>query len=282
MSSYLDGILAWHRARAAEDRRDLGTLARLAHARLDDVATAGTGTAGSTGTSFSPRPFTSSLLRSDWPAIIAEVKRRSPSKGDLDLDLDPAEIAADYAEGGAACLSVLTDAQHFEGSPEDLVAARGATTLPVLRKDFTVCEADVYDARIMGADAVLLIVAALSDPELVSFLALAEELRLDALVEVHDRAEVERALGAGARLVGVNQRDLRTFEVDTARAERLAGTLVPGIVKVAESGIRSRDDVARLGEAGYDAVLVGELLVRNPDRVGALRALRAPVGEVLA
>jgi indole-3-glycerol phosphate synthase len=282
MSSYLDGILSWHRARAAEDRRDLETLARLADAQLDGAPPTGTATAVTTGTTFSPRPFTASLLGSDAPAIIAEVKRRSPSKGDLDPDLDPAVMAVEYAEGGAACLSVLTDARHFAGSPADLIAARGATTLPVLRKDFTVCAADLYDARIMGADAVLLIVAALSDPELVSFLALAEDLRLDALVEVHDLTEVERALSAGAGFVGVNQRDLRSFEVDTERAERLAGALLPGIVKVAESGIRSRHDVARLGEAGYDAVLVGELLVRSADRVGAVRALHAPVGEVRA
>jgi indole-3-glycerol phosphate synthase len=271
MSSYLDGILAWHRARAAEDRRDLEAIAQLAHART--VAA---------GASDGSRPFALRLRRGCSPAIIAEVKRRSPFNGDLALDLDPAALAAEYAEGGAACLSVLTDRPHFSGSPEDLTAARSATTLPVLRKDFTVCEADVYDTRLMGADAVLLIVAALSDSELARFLALAAELQLDALVEVHDLDEVERALGVGARLIGVNQRDLRTFEVDTVRAERVAAGLPPGIVKVAESGIRSRDDVTRLGDAGYDAVLVGELLVRSRDRVGAVRALRSPAGEVVA
>jgi indole-3-glycerol phosphate synthase len=270
MSSYLDGILAWHRARAAEDRRDLEAIAQLAYARTVAISA-----------SDGSRPFAASLRRG-FPTIIAEVKRRSPFKGDLALDLDPATLAAEYAEGGAACLSVLTDGPHFSGSPADLTAARSATTLPVLRKDFTVCEADVYDTRLMDADAVLLIVSALSDSELGQFLALAAELRLDALVEVHDLDEVERALAAGARLIGVNQRDLRTFEVDTARAERVAAGLPAGIVKVAESGIRSRDDVTRLGDAGYDAVLVGELLVRSRDRVGAVRALRAPAGEVVA
>jgi indole-3-glycerol phosphate synthase len=271
MSSYLDGIVAWHRARAAEDGRDVETIAGLAHAR-----------SAARNSDDGPRPFAKSLRGADSPTIIAEVKRRSPSKGDLAPDLDPAILAAAYEEGGAACISVLTEAPHFGGSPEDLTSARSATTLPVLRKDFTVCEADIYDTRIMGADAVLLIVAALSDAELIRFLVLAGELQLDALVEVHDLDEAARALAAGARLVGVNQRDLRTFEVDTARAERVAAGLPPGIVKVAESGIRSRDDVTRLGDAGYDAVLVGELLVRSPDRVGAVRALRAPAGQVLA
>jgi indole-3-glycerol phosphate synthase len=263
MSSYLDEILASHRARAAKDGRDLEAIAQLAQAHLD-AQLASTQLREAKGVSAALRPFSESLLRAGSPAIIAEVKRRSPSKGALDLDLDPASVAADYERGGAACLSVLTDGPHFGGSPEDLAAARSATALPVLRKDFTVCAADVYDARIMGADAV------------------ACRLKLDALVEVHDLDEAERALGAGAQLIGVNQRDLRTFEVDSARAVRVAACLPPGIVKVAESGIRSRDDVARLGDAGYDAVLVGELLVRSGDRVESVRALRAPVDEVLA
>ena len=156
-------------------------------------------------------------------AVIAEVKRRSPSKGPLDAGLDPAAVAADYEAGGAACVSVLTDEEFFGGSPADLAAARSACGLPVLRKDFTVSRADVCDARLMGADAVLLIVAALSDDELSSFLGLAQELSLDALVEVHDEAELERALDAGAELVGVNQRDLTTFAVDPERAARLVG-----------------------------------------------------------
>jgi len=263
MSSYLDGILAWHRGRAAEDRRDLPALSERARATLRDDP---------------PRPFAGSLRRSGGPAVIAEIKRRSPSKGPLALDLDAATVAQEYAAGGAACLSVLTDGPHFGGSPDDLRAARAATGLPVLRKDFTVCEADLYDARLMGADAVLLIVAALSDEELQRYVALAGSLLLAALVEVHDLDEAERALSAGAQLIGVNQRDLRTFEVDTARALRVAAGLPADMVKVAECGIRSRDDVARLGDAGYDAVLVGELFVRSPHPADAVRALRAPFG----
>ncbi len=220
-----------------------------------------------------PRPFADALSGRDL-ALIAEVKRRSPSKGDLAMSLDPARLAAAYEQGGASCLSVLTDSEHFGGSSADLVAARAASSLPVLRKDFTVCDADVCEARIMGADAVLLIVAALSDSELTRFVALAETLGLAALVEVHDEAEAERAVNAGARLVGVNQRDLHSFEVDTARALRMAKALPDGVTTVAESGIANHDDIARLAEAGYDAVLVGEALVRAGDPPAAAEAAR--------
>jgi len=255
--TYLTGILASHRARAAADDRSLDALV----AEAQSVP--------------APRPFAARLavVTGAELAVIAEVKRRSPSKGALDADLDPAQVAADYEAGGAACASVLTDAEFFAGSPQDLRAARAACTLPVLRKDFTVCAADVCDARLMGADAVLLIVAALSDEELISFLSLAQELGLDALVEVHDEAELERALDAGAELVGVNQRDLTTFSVDEARAARLVELIPPEVVAVAESGIRDGDDVARLADVGYQAVLVGESLVRAPDRQSAVRAL---------
>src|SRR5690606_27311825 len=166
------------------------------------------------------------------------VKRRSPSRGDLAAGLDPAALAAAYERGGATCLSVLTDREFFGGSPDDLRAARAAVSLPVLRKDFTVSEADVCDARIMGADAVLLIVAALDQAELAAFHQLAGEIGLDALVEIHDEAELERALEVGATLVGVNQRDLVTFEVDTDRAVRMAPQMPAGVVRVAESGVR--------------------------------------------
>jgi indole-3-glycerol phosphate synthase len=173
----------------------------------------------------------------------------------------------------AACVSVLTDLEFFAGSPADLVAARSATRLPVLRKDFTVSPADICDARLMGADAVLFIVAALSEAELSSFLSVAHELTLDAVVEVHDEAELERALDAGAELVGVNQRDLTTFSVDAGRAARLVEKIPSEVVAVAESGIGGEDDVARLAEVGYQAVLVGESLIRAPDRAAAVRAL---------
>ncbi len=177
--------------------------------------------------------------------MIAEVKRRSPSKGPIAPDLDPAALAGEYQAGGAACLSVLTDADYFSGSAADLVAAGAACTLPVLRKDFTVSAADVCDARLMGADAILLIVAALSDDEVATFLALARELTLDALVEVHDEDELDRALAAGAELVGVNQRDLTTFSVDAGRAARLGGMIPADVVAVAESGIHSAEGRVR-------------------------------------
>ncbi|MDE3085481.1 MAG: indole-3-glycerol phosphate synthase TrpC [Acidobacteriota bacterium] len=255
--TYLAEIVAAHRAMAAADRRDTEALAAAAAsagpARGFAGALAGTAAAGL--------------------AVVAEVKRRSPSRGDLDPGLDPAAVATDYAAGGARCLSVLTDERFFGGAPADLAAARAACSLPVLRKDFTVCPADVYDTRAMGADAVLLIVAALDDAELAALHALAGDLGLDALVEVHDEEELARALEAGATLVGVNQRDLVTFEVDHARAERLAPAIPTGVVAVAESGVRDAPDAARLAAAGYQAILVGETLVRSADRAGAVAAL---------
>ncbi len=171
-------------------------------------------------------------------------------------------------------MSVLTDGPHFGGSSADLQAARGAVDLPVIRKDFTVAAADVVDARLMGADAILLIVAALDDRELADFHALAVELGLDVLVETHDEAEVERALAVGATLVGVKQRDLLTFEVDQQRAVRVAASLPPGVIRVAESGVRGPDDVRALKDAGYHAVLVGESLVTSGDPEASVRALR--------
>jgi indole-3-glycerol phosphate synthase len=255
VATYLDRILADHRAAARSDRRPLARL--LADATAGPLA----------------RDFTGAL-RTPGLSVIAEIKRRSPSRGDLAADLDPAALAKAYDEGGAACLSVLTDTAWFGGTPEDLAEARAATALPVLRKDFTVCEADLADARGMGADAVLLIVAALDQVELAAFVDLAAELGLAALVEVHDEAEVERALAAGAALIGVNQRDLVTFEVDTARARRVAAAIPAGLVKVAESGIRGPEDCGPLADAGFDAVLVGETLVRAPDPGAAVRALR--------
>jgi indole-3-glycerol phosphate synthase len=176
---------------------------------------------------------------------------------------------------------VLTDADAFGGSPDDLAAARGATHVPVLRKDFTVAANDVCDARIMRADAILLIVAALDDAELRDFHTLATDLDLDVLVEVHDEDELERALAIGSTLIGVNQRDLRTFEVDTARATRVARKIPGSVIRVAESGIQGPNDARPLADAGYDAVLVGESLVRSGDPAAAVAALRA-VGEQAA
>ena len=255
MPTYLDKILAAHREAARADRRDVGRL-------LADASRCA-----------APRGFTSALKASPGVAVIAEIKRRSPSKGPLAPDLEPAMVAKAYAAGGAACLSVLTDAEFFGGSADDLAEARSAVDLPVLRKDFTVGPADVCDARLMGADAVLLIVAALAPGEIGDLLRTARSLGLDALVEVHDEAEAEVALDAGAELIGVNQRDLVTFEVDTQRAVRVAGSLPDHVVRVAESGVRHRDDVTRLADAGFDAVLVGEALVTAPDPGAALAAL---------
>ena len=255
--TYLDRILAAHRARAAADTRDLDALAAAALA------------CGPT------RGFTAALRAADGVAVVAEIKRWSPSKGPLAPDLDPASMASSYADGGAAALSVLTDEEFFHGSPDDLQQARAATALPVLRKDFTVGPADVFDARTMGADGVLLIAAALSPDELVGLSGLARQVGMDALVEVHDEAEAEVAVGAGATLIGVNQRDLYTFEVDVDRAVRVAASLPADVVRVAESGIRGGDDVARLGDAGFDAVLVGEALVTHADPAQAVRGVRA-------
>jgi len=256
----LDRILEAHRADAAADRRRLDALVAEAMSRPP------------------PRGFRAALVDAsrapDTVAVIAEVKRRSPSKGDLHLGLDPAELAAAYAAGGAACLSVLTDEQFFGGSAADLAAARAGCDLPVLRKDFTVAAADVVDARLMGADAVLLIAAALDDAELRDFLALAGEVGLDALVEIHDEAELDRAMAVGADLIGVNQRDLVTFEVDTARAVRMAPLMPSGVVRVAESGVRGPADARVLRSAGFHAVLVGESLVTSGDPQAAVAALR--------
>jgi indole-3-glycerol phosphate synthase len=261
--TYLDHIIAAHRSRAAEDRRDAAALHEAALAVAEPC-----------------RGFRAALDRASVRelAVVAELKRRSPSRGPLAPDADAGDLARRYAGGGAACLSVLTDAEFFGGSEADLRAARAAVEVPVLRKDFTVGAADVADARLMGADAVLLIVAALTESELAVLSALAAELGLDALVECHDEDEVELALGVGATLVGVNQRDLRTFAVDHERAVRVAQSIPEGVVAVAESGVRGPDDAARLAEAGYQAVLVGETVVTAPDPSAAVAALRVPVG----
>jgi len=263
VATYLDRILAAHRAAAVADTRPLDALLGRAEGVL---------VAGRRG--FRAAIEAAAATGSGGVAVIAEIKRRSPSKGALALDLEPDAQAKAYQDGGAACLSVLTDVEFFGGSPEDLAVARAATDLPVLRKDFTVGPADICDAALMGADAVLLIAAALSPPELLDFAALAAHLALDALVEVHDEGEVEVALAAGATLIGVNQRDLVTFEVDTRRAVRVAACIPEGVVRVAESGITGRADVQRLVAAGYHAVLVGEALVRAGDPAGAVAALR--------
>ena len=260
MTTYLDAIVRHHRRRAAADARPLADLLR----QVADLP--------------APRGMAAGLASAPGVSVIAEVKRRSPSAGDLWADLDPAALASAYRNGGAAALSVLTDEAHFGGSADDLRAARLAAELPVLRKDFTVCPADVCDARLMGADAVLLIAAALDDHELRDFAALAVELGLDPLVEVHDDAESERAAALGARFIGVNQRDLQTFAVDRSAAVRLADRLPTDAVTVAESGIRSGAEVVAVREAGYDAVLVGQSVVA----AGGLAAAGRAVADLVA
>jgi len=255
---YLDKIVQSHREVASRDQRN-----------LDDLA-------GQASALSSTRGFGERLVQGSRESlcVIAEIKRKSPSKGVLRANLDAAHIASLYEQGGASCLSVLTDELFFGGSVEDLQIARSSTSLPVIRKDFTVSEFDVLDARLMGADCVLLIAAALTDDELTRFHDLSVQIGLEVLVETHDEHELERALNVGATIVGVNQRDLITFEVDHARAERMASLIPPTVVRVAESGVRNADDARRLRDAGYDAVLVGESIVTSSDPVAAVRDLR--------
>lgn len=256
--TYLDDILDFHRQRAEQDSRSLADL--IAEASAQDPV----------------RGFAAAIAESTQLAVIAEIKRRSPSKGDLNARLDAAALAVEYSRGGATCMSVLTDGQHFGGSVEDLQTARGAVSLPVIRKDFTVDARDVCDARIMGADCVLLIAAALDQAELEEFLYVADLVGIDALVEIHDEPELERALNAGAHLVGVNQRDLVTFQVDHERAVRMGKLMPSNIVRVAESGVRGRDDALRLRAAGFQAVLVGEHLVTSADPAAGVAELIVP------
>jgi indole-3-glycerol phosphate synthase len=198
-------------------------------------------------------------------AVIAEVKRSSPSKGTLAEIADPAALAVEYEAGGAAAISVLTEERRFAGSLEDLVRVRCAVSVPVLRKDFIVSAYQLFEARAAGADLVLLIVAALTDPELVSLVERARSIGLTPLVEVHTAEEVQRALDAGASLIGVNARDLHTLEVEPTTFARLAPLIPDGIIRVAESGVRGPHDVIDLARAGADVVLVGEALVTGRD-----------------
>jgi indole-3-glycerol phosphate synthase len=211
-------------------------------------------------------------LRTDRVRVIAEIKRRSPSKGDLAPDLDPAATARAYEAGGAACLSVLTDGPYFGGSRADLEAARAASEVPVLRKDFTVDALQIDEARAMGADAVLLIVAALDDAQLRELHAHARGRGLAVLVEVHDAAELDRALAIAPQIVGVNARDLATFAEDLSTGEQMIATIPRETIAVAESAIRGVDDARRMAAAGFDAVLVGEALVRADDPVALVQA----------
>jgi indole-3-glycerol phosphate synthase len=201
----------------------------------------------------------------DSVAVIAEVKRSSPSKGPIAAIPDPAALAGAYEQGGAAVISVLTEHRRFAGSLADLKAVRGAVDIPVLRKDFVVTPYQVWEARAWGADLVLLIVAALPQTVLTSLIERTESLGMTPLVEVHSRDEAARAVDAGARLIGVNSRNLKNLAVDRSRYERVAGVLPPDVVKVAESGVRGTHDVVEYARAGADAVLVGEAVARSAD-----------------
>jgi indole-3-glycerol phosphate synthase len=261
-TTYLDTILESHRRRAALDDRDW-------EARVDQVRYEG--------------PSFVLVLRqgsSPFIKVIAEVKRRSPSKGILAADLDAAALAAIYRDAGASAISVLTDQEFFEGSMDDLILVRRTVALPVLRKDFTVSENDVLDAVEAGAGAVLLIVAALSDAELASFVELTERCGIDALVEVHDAEEAKRAVDAGGRIIGINQRDLRTFDVDSDRTAAVLESLPRDVLTVCESGLSSVEDVEVAAQRGFDAVLVGEAFVTSSDPSAAVKAFAlVPSGQ---
>jgi len=254
-------ICAWKREEVA---------ARKTLATIDDLDRA----AASAG---APRGFSLSLeakARTGF-GLIAEIKKASPSKGLIRADFRPAEHAIDYEQGGAACLSVLTDARYFQGHEDYLMDARAACSLPVLRKDFMIDPWQVAESRALGADAILIIVAALDDGATAEIEAAALERGMDVLVEVHDEAELERAARLKSRLIGINNRDLKTFRTDLAATERLAPLAPQAALLVGESGINAHADCLRLAEAGVRCFLVGESLMRQPDVESATRELLA-------
>jgi len=255
----LDRILETKRAEIAERR------ARTSLAALEAAAARQSG----------PRGFRAALDLKTGHALIAEIKKASPSKGLIRADFDPPAHARAYEAGGAACLSVLTDATYFQGSEDFLVAARAACTLPVLRKDFMVDPWQVLEARSIGADAILIIVAALDDGAMAEIEAAAIEHGMDVLVEVHDPAELERALRLTSRLIGVNNRNLKDFSVDFARTYELVGRAPDDCTFVAESGLTTRADLDAMAEHGVRAFLIGEALMRQHDVEAATRALVA-------
>jgi indole-3-glycerol phosphate synthase len=222
----------------------------------------------------SPARSLSEALSADGLSVIAEIKRRSPSAGDIDPTLDPASQALKYVAGGASAISVLTEPDFFGGSLADLESVRNVVDVPVLRKDFTLDGAQIWEARAAGADAVLLIVAALSDMLLSELIDLAAQVGVDAIVEAHTGHEVNSAVDAGARIVGVNNRDLATFITDLSVAESVADLLPTDVVTIAESGVSDVEGARRMRDAGYDAILVGEALVRSENPAGLVAALR--------
>ena len=279
MAAFLDEIVAAARRRVESTRRsvNLRELEQRAEARVPR---------GFRQALASPHPPAKNAgrvghpLQPDRIAVIAELKKASPSKGLIRASFDVEQLARELEAAGAACLSVLTDEEFFQGSLQNLQKASAAVAIPCLRKDFIVDEFQLLEARANSADAVLLIVAALTDAELARFGRAAREHGLDVLCEVHDAKELERAVHAGFDLIGVNTRDLRTFKVDLQTAFFLAEKIPAGVVKVAESGIHSSEDMARLRSAGYDAFLVGESLMRSESPGAALRELlRVPSAQ---
>ncbi|WP_276941622.1 indole-3-glycerol phosphate synthase TrpC [Ferrimicrobium acidiphilum] len=258
MATYLDAILDLHRERCANDRRDLAPLREECERMI-------------------AAPSFEGALRTRRFGVIAEVKRRSPVRGSMtDGEISPREVALDYQVGGAAAISVLTDAPHFGGSLDDLAEVAQAVSIPVLRKDFLLSERDLCDARIYGASAALLIAAALDRGDLERLIRFSGSIGIDILLEVHDPEEISGLDLVGLDFhgaLGINQRDLLTFEVDPDRAVSFRSQLGDAFPVVAESGVKGPEDARALAEAGYDAILVGETLMRAEDRLGALKAL---------
>jgi indole-3-glycerol phosphate synthase len=254
-SGILAGIVQHKEKEVAELRPRAATLEREAYERKSPA-----------------RPF-ADALRKQEPAVIAEIKKASPSKGLLQPEFHPAFIAHTYEEGGAACLSVLTDQQYFQGSLHDLEAARAAVSLPVLRKDFTIDRLQIFEAAAHGADAILLIAAVLDVPELTSFREIASSLGMAALVEVHNSDELQKSVDAGAEIIGVNNRNLETFEVSLDTSLRLSFQIPSTALRVSESGIRTRADIDLLRGAGFHAFLIGESLMKSKDPAASLRSL---------